>query len=355
MLAPFARLLLRSLGAIASRRVPKSGAPSDVRSVLVLRIDERVGNVLLTTPIIARLKEALPEASVHMLVARSKVSLIRDLVEPIPFEKRDLFVRPWRFLRTLWRLRRAHYDVAIDASHWHTFSLSSALLLAWSSARIRIAHDRGEARASATDLVPLSPEAEAEPEIRTKLRLLEPLGISPGHPQMSTSAGVTNAEIDAWLERKGLTRALLVGISPGARKADHRMGAEVFAAIGAAAHAFGARPIVLWGPGEEGLAQEIARASNAELAPPTDIDQLAALMRRLCAVVVNDTGPMHLSVAVGTPTIALFSYPNERRWGHAFAPHAVIAGAGRSKEEVIEEARAALERIISGAAERGAR
>lgn len=346
---PIAALLLRVTAAIAGRRAPVDGVPPVVRSVLVLRIDERVGNVLLTTPLIARLQEALPGARVDLLVARSKVDLVRGLVGVIPFEKKDLFQRPWRFLALLWRLRRARYDVAIDASHWHTFSTSSALLLAWTRAGIRIAHDRGSSPRWATDRVPLPATDLQESEIRTKLRLLEPLGIAPGSPRMLTALGKSaeaGAAIDAWLRAHGLLETPLVGLAPGGRKPAHRMAPEVFVALAAHARRLGARPIILWGPGEEDLAAELARTAEAELAPPTDLEGLAALMGRCRAIAVNDTGPMHLAVAVGTPTIALFTQPAEWRWGHAEPPHVVIAGANRARGDIVADARAAMERLL---------
>lgn len=347
---PGASLLLGIVGAAAPRRRPPSGAPTSVSSILVIRVDERVGNVLLTTPLLARLVERFPGAKVRLLVARSKRGLVEGLYETIPFEKKDFFRRPWRFLAQLWALRRARYDVAIDASHWHSFSATSALLLGLIGAKVRIAHDRGAARLVATDLVP-SPEAsEREPEVQTKLRLVRPLGIEPGQPRMRTAAGEraeSKRDIDAWLQTEALSDVPLLALSPGGRKAGHRMPTALFASVAELGRALGATPIVLWGPGEEALAEGLAQEAKAKLAPPTDLDGLAALMRRCRAVVVNDTGPMHLSVALGTPTVALFAQPAEWRWGHDYPPHAMIAAAGRAPAEVLAEVDAALRRILA--------
>ena len=66
--------------------------------------------------------------------------------------------------------------------------------------------------------------------------------------------------------------------------------------------------MAVWGaPSELPLAQEIVAASNgaARLAPPTTILELAALCRRSALFVGSDTGPLHLAVAVGTPSISL--------------------------------------------------
>jgi len=60
---------------------------------------------------------------------------------------------------------------------------------------------------------------------------------------------------------------------------------------------------------------EAARPS-AFLAPPTDLPQLAALLRLAALAVVNDTGPMHLAAACGAPTLALLHAPEGARFAH---------------------------------------
>lgn len=318
------------------------------RRILVIRIDERVGNVLLTTPILRALARALPEARVDVLVAASKARLVEGLARVIPFERRDLFVRPHRFVRVLRELRAANYDVAIDASHWHTMSVSSAALLAWTGAPIRIAHDRGSAHRFATHAVSPGP---APREVDAKLSLLGPLGLPIDAPLLATGLGAAEGErawAEAWLEGAGLRGRPIVGLAPGGRKPDHRLPASLFGELGARARTSGAGVIVLWGPGEEALAREVAEAARATLAPPSDLPQLAALLRVCRVAVTNDTGPMHLSVACGVPTIALFSKADHGRWGHGSPPNAVIAASERPLADVLREASAALEAALVG-------
>ncbi len=322
---------------------PLTGAPA---SILVLRIDERVGNVLLTSPLFAALRAAFPAARIDALVAASKVALLDDVVAPIPFQKRDAFKRPVRFVRQMFELRRRAYDVVIDASHWHHFSATSAALLAWTGGGLRITHDRGDAARFATHAIAAPPELESE--IATKLRLLAPLEPparleSGAAPPMSTPlgrSGPARAKMDAWLESHG--SGPFVGLAPGARKPDHRVDPDVFARLGLRARASGATPLILWGPGEEALAARVAEGCDGLVAPDTNLDELAALMRRCAAVVTNDTGPMHLSVACGAPTLALFLRADPRRWGHAAPPHFVLACDALDADTIVERAGAAL-------------
>jgi heptosyltransferase III len=149
--------------------------------------------------------------------------------------------------------------------------------------------------------------------------------------------GSAKEKMDAWLGAQGVSDRV-VGLAPGGRKADHRVDPTVFVALGRAAAEAGATVLVLWGPGEEGLAEEVAAGCAAKIAPPTNLDELAALMRRCMVTVTNDTGPMHLSVACGAPTIALFQSADPARWGHSDPPHAVVPVEDRSREEIVAEA-----------------
>ena len=68
--------------------------------------------------------------------------------------------------------------------------------------------------------------------------------------------------------------------------------------------------------GCERALMKCAACPGAVRAPPTSLDQLAALMRGARVTVCNNTGPMHLAVAVGCPTLALFLHMEVERWGH---------------------------------------
>src|SRR4029450_4019070 len=79
----------------------------------------------------------------------------------------------------------------------------------------------------------------------------------------------------------------------------------------------------LWGPADPHLGREIApgmrgpgrAAARPLLAPPTDLDELTALLRRAQLMVSGDTGPLHLAAALGTPALGLFGPTSGRRNG----------------------------------------
>ncbi len=305
----------------------------NARKILLIRVDPRLGNVLLTTPLARALKAGLPEGELHWLVAAKLVSAIQGLPyvdRVIPFEKRDFLVRPWRAVALIRRIRAERYDVAIEASHWHAVSRTHLALARLSGAPMRIGHDRGSARRFLTHAVPH--HAEAVSDVDAKLELLSPLGLGAAGKQLETPLGSSTEdreEVQRALAAAGVAEARWVALNPGGRKADHRWSPEGFGAVARKLADRDLVPVVFWGPGEEDIARAVIRASGgrAHLGPPTDVRQLAAAFRSSRAVVTNDTGPMHLAAAVGAPTIAVMLTADSDRWVHG-QPGFVAVKAG---------------------------
>jgi len=68
------------------------------------------------------------------------------------------------------------------------------------------------------------------------------------------------------------------------------------------------------------------RAAPLDLAGKTDLTLLAALLREADALLCNDTGALHLAVALGRPTIAVFGPTDPVRTGPYGAGHVVLGG-----------------------------
>ena len=312
------RHLLLGLVHLLYRSTP--GGPIDaskLRKVLVVRIDPRVGDVLLTTPLLRALRQGLPSARLDLALAAGKEPLVEGLADRlIPFAKKDFFRHPLRFWRAIHRLRGERYDAVIEAAHWHAFSFTSSWLTHVTRAPIRIGHDRGPARRFLTHAV--AKDARNAREVPSKLELLGPLGIAPAGEALETSVD-RGAPVE---EKLDAIRDLVAGrpwvaFNPGARKANRRWSAEGFGLLAARfAAELSLAPIVLWGPGEEAIAKAVVAASGgrAKLAPQTDLAELAAAFRHSALVVTNDTGPMHLAVATGAKVLAVLTFEDGPRW-----------------------------------------
>jgi len=291
-----------------------------LRKVLLVRIDTRVGNVLLTTPLLRALRKGLSGARVDCLVAAGKERRIDGLADRVlVFRNKDFFRAPLRFWKALLVLRRERYDVVVEAGHWHAFSFTSLWIAWFVGAPVRIGHARGEAERFLSH--PVQKDPAIEREVPSKLELLRPLGLSAAGEHLETT-------VDSAAAVKAAASAIVVlgggrpvaALNPGARKADHRWPAVQYGRLARKlSEKLGVAPLVLWGPGEESIAREVVEASGgtAVLAPPTDLASLAGVFRRSALVVTNDTGPMHLAVATGAPVVAVLLAEDGSRWSHS--------------------------------------
>ncbi|HEY7471252.1 MAG TPA: glycosyltransferase family 9 protein [Gemmatimonadota bacterium] len=125
------------------------------------------------------------------------------------------------------------------------------------------------------------------------------------------------AAVDALFAEAGLRpggEAPIVGLVPGAHASSRRWPAERFAELATRLGRDGARVVVLGSGAERELAARVsgaARPTAADWSGRTPLPVLAECFRRLDFLVTNDTGPMHLAAAVGTPLLDLCGAANE--------------------------------------------
>lgn len=305
------------------RRRPGSPLPVP-RKVLLVRPDNRVGEALLTTPLLRTLKTQVhPAPEVHVLVHARVARVLSghpDADAVVAFDRRRLWLGP--LAPGLRALRRAGYDTVVDCANWENPSVTSALVSRLAGPRAVVL---GPAVWPVSRLhslsVPALPDTRNETVQRT--HLLTPLTGGAVARGLSFREPVVSPAFRAYLQ-EGSGRPLAV-INPGGRLDFRRIPFQAYAAAARAVLELGRVPIVTWGPGEEELAQSIVEAApGARLAPATNLDELAALMRAASFTISNNTGPMHLSVAVGAPTLAFFLRIDMERWGHFHAPHRMV-------------------------------
>ncbi len=117
------------------------------------------------------------------------------------------------------------------------------------------------------------------------------------------------SEADLWLTRRGLPHGRpRVGMVLGASHVFKRWPAERFGHVARALIDQGAEVILIGGKHELDLARQAGRAAGVTLRDGHGLGmrQLAAVLARLDVLVTNDTGPLHLAQAVGTPVLGLF-------------------------------------------------
>jgi heptosyltransferase-2 len=129
---------------------------------------------------------------------------------------------------------------------------------------------------------------------------------------------VPAAELESWRARLGLAAEgrPIVTLSPGAVGAGKAWPPEHYAALAKALAQDGASVWVLGGPSEAATARQIAEAAGERVRDLTGTDLRNAVLALAAAdvSVTNDSGLMHVSAALGTPTVAIFGPTSPWHW-----------------------------------------
>jgi len=346
-------LLVRLFGApgvlLAERRARKF-APR----ILLVRPDH-LGDLLLVTPVLDAIKKYVPDAHITFMVgpwSRQVMARHGDIDElvtcPFPGFQRapQKPLAPYILLANVARqLRRGNYDLAINLRP--DFWWGAALLyLVHIPRRVGYALEPGSQ--FLTDSVPFqSPEHATISNLRLVSAGLQILGYSPLEepytPEQYPLQFVPTLEEHKWvterLNKEGIdAEAPIVVIHPGSGAAVKLWRTEGWSACANAlprlltslAHA---RIILTGSPGEQPMLEEIAHgmASAPLLVTDATIGQLAALLSRAYLVLGVDSGPLHLAVTQGTPTVQIFGPTDARIFGPWGMPqkHIVLASMQR--------------------------
>jgi len=307
-LSPLGRGLLQRLLDLVVPLEPNVAlaAIGEVRSILLVRPNFRLGNALITSPLVEALQQRFPDARLDYLGGEGTLSVLDGL--PIAERlvmSRGFVLRPWRFVELFLRLRRRRYDLAIELAMG---SFSGGLYAYLSGARHRLGVPRRNERLLDVRLPP-TPVAHA---YDGPVAFARHLGVDcvdrPVYSVTATEAGAARL----LLVRLGLADgdrvepfvACFIG-GHGAKRWPNERWAELARRVAAG----GARVVLLAGPEEatqvEGLRADLAGV--AVVVEPQPLRTFAALLAAATLVVTPDSGPMHLAAAVGTPVVSILT------------------------------------------------
>jgi heptosyltransferase I len=325
--------------------------------ILLIKLSA-VGDVIHTIPVLHKLRRRYPTARIDWLLRPQIAELIGHhpaITNVLPFARREWDL-PWRTgwpaLRNLadlvGEMRAARYDLAIDLQG----QFRTALFTLASRAPVRIGFDRPRRevwQATERKLPPAAYQhgwkgaregswiAYTHPiriatldmhAVDRYLRVGDLLGLDDGPADFSFGIPPTAvARADELLGRIGGRGSELVVLAPGTMWETKHWRADGFAAV--ARHFLGKGcPVVLIGSGGDRkvCAEIVAAAPGAiDLAGRTTLTELAAIVHRATLCVTNDSGPMHLAVALERPVVSIFG-PSDALWiGPYQRPDAVIS------------------------------
>lgn len=299
---------------------------SDVRRLLIVK-PSSLGDVVHALPTLAALRRRFPSATFSWLVKREWAEVLEgnpDLDEVLAV---DLSAQGWP--AAIRAVREGRFDLVVDLQ-----GLLRSAVLGWASGsavRVGFANGREGSPWFYTHRVPV-PDASLH-AVDRYLLMARFLGAEPEKPGPSAFClprdPAAEARVEALLAAAGVQAGtMLVALNPSARWMTKRWPAESFAAAGDwLQRREGVRVVVVGSGKERSAGDEVIRCMQTaplDLVGKTTMKELIALLRRLRVFITNDSGPMHLAAAVGTPVIAPFGPTDPARTGPYGAGHAVL-------------------------------
>ena len=327
-------------------RIPVAASQAGAPPRIVLIRPDHLGDLLFMTPALHALRKAAPDAHIACLVGPWGEAILRDspdldqlLTCDFPWFNRRPRGSLWQPYAALWReaqrLRAQRFDVAyvMRFDFWW-----GAALARLAGIPRRIGYALPDVRPFLTEAMSYTPGLH---EVEQNLRLVgdphpQPLsqswerGGSPqsprlsqdrergGSPQHALRFTVTAADA-AWAAARLPAAASqipvpgsrpFIALHPGAGALVKLWSVDGWVRVASElARQHGATIVLTGGAAERDLAQSIASRLSAPhtlLAGETSLSQLAAVFARCRLVLGADSGPLHLAVAVGAPTLHLF-------------------------------------------------
>jgi ADP-heptose:LPS heptosyltransferase len=279
-----------------------------VTRIAVLRAN-RVGDLVFVLPALAALRERWPDAELVLLGCRWHAGFLAG--RPGPVDRVEV-VPPSEGVNTLdgppageaeleaWFARRRDegFDLAVQLHGGGRFSNPFV-------ARLGAARTAGLRAEDASGLDVEVPYVYWQSEVLRALEVTRALGCPPVDP--APALAVTEADrADAAAHAPSVPYAVLC---PGASDGRRRWPPERFAAVGDALAADGLRVLVTGSADERAVVGAVVAGMDAPadaLAGAVSLGGLLALLAGAAVVVTNDSGPLHLAGAAGTPTVGVY-------------------------------------------------
>lgn len=275
----------------------------DIKKILIIRLSS-LGDIVLTTPVIRALKDKFPQAEIYFLTKSKYASLLKSnphLSGIMELEGQGLD----GFLSTLHRIRDLNFDLVIDL---HA-NLRSFLLRNCSKAEMKIKYDKR--RWQRLLMVHFKKiKVPSQHTVDSYLGCLKRLDIH-------TSDRIPELYLDEEsreFAKQSLVDVsqndILIGIVPGAKWESKKWGEENFAkAIEIINSRTKARFVLIGSREDEGLMKKLKSLVghvNFIDAVGLSFPKLSAAINGCQVVLTNDSGPMHIAVALKVPVVAIF-------------------------------------------------
>jgi heptosyltransferase-3 len=310
--------LLRVLRLLLKSRPQPLAANPPISKLLIVRTSHNLGDVVMASAMLDECRALFPNATVALLANARLASLFRhhDALDRLFEFHHRWFLHPFDTLKTIRSIRRERFDLAIDCANIGVPSLNNWLLTRLSNATHRVGFQEKGSDAFLTTTVATKFDRHF---ISVQFHLLTPFA-SPSAFRLPRLILTSEEKNSAETLLSQCPRPRMIIFVPEPRVKCWRL--PVFLKVADALLAQQASVVLAFGPRDpqresEAVRQFVAqRRNHVTVLPPLGLRPFAATLSQCDLFFSNDCGPMHLAVAVGTPTVSVFLFANDFAHGY---------------------------------------
>jgi heptosyltransferase-2 len=282
------------------------------KKILVIKLD-RIGDMVMTTPIFRALKEKWPEANISVLAntVNSSVIINNPFIDNIfVYDKRGCHKERVKRLSFFNNIREKGFDIVIDP--YLDYKLNTAIITRYVGSKYRLGFEFAGKEVLyniryPSKVFPLF--TETKHVIDFYLGLIECLGVKPGTVQPEiflTSDEKKNAQ--RLLTHNGINpERTIIGIHPGGNYESQRWPIERFAAVSdQLIRDYDADVVLFGGPKERLLVSEFrtCAARTPVIFEGLDQREFMSVLSSCSLLLCNNSGPLHIATALNIPTVS---------------------------------------------------
>ncbi len=303
-----------------SCRLPVAGCRH--KKILIVRLD-RVGDVLLSTPVIKAVREAFPDSYIAFMVRKYTKEIVAGnpyLDEVIAYDKNGRDKGVLGNIRFIRQLGRKKFDIAFVLHP----TKRTHLLVSLAGIPETIGYNKKWGALLKTK-IDHTKQNGLKHEIDYTLDILRYAGLEPKDRALFMPVDSASEErVDKIFKENGISKSdLCISLHPGASCVSKIWSAERFAkAALRLVERYKAKIVIVAGDSDKRLGDKVSsllKGNCLNLSGKTSISDLASVLRRVKLFISNDSGPVHIASAIGTPVIAIFGRSDRglspKRWG----------------------------------------
>lgn len=294
----------------------------DARKILCVRLDN-LGDVLMTTPAFRALKSLNPHVSLTLLTSDKGAEVAQFISE---IDSVIEFAAPWVKLddatanndaipELVSRLEAENFDAAVIFTTFSQDPLPAALVCYLAHIPLRLASCRDNPYGLLTDWVPdHEPFSPVAHEVTRQLRLVESIDATTDDTRLSLRVSpVLRNQALAKLKSAGVdTHRPWIILHPGVSEKKRQYPPQAYAQACNELSRQGVQIVITGVNAERELADQLAWAveDGVSLASQLSLGEFIGLVDAAPLLLSNNTGPVHIAAAVGTPVVVLYAATN---------------------------------------------